>query len=39
MAFGYAWSADEERDVDVFFVRALLARLEAVLADVVAVVC
>lgn len=38
-AFGYTGSSDEEGDVDVFFVRALLARLESVLADVIAVVC
>jgi hypothetical protein len=39
MAFGYTGSSDEEGNVNVFFVRALLARLEAVLSDVVAVVC
>lgn len=39
MAFGDTESADEEGDVDVFFVRALLAGLEAVLSDVVAIVC
>lgn len=39
MAFGHTGSSDEEGDVDVFFVGALLAGLEAVLAYVVAVVC
>jgi hypothetical protein len=39
VAFGHTGSADEEGDVDVFFVGALLAGLEAVLAYVVAVVC
>jgi hypothetical protein len=39
MAFRHTGSSDEEGDVDVFFVRALLAGLEAVLSDVVAVVC
>ena len=38
MSFGYTGSSDEEGDVDVFFVRALLAGLKAVLAHVIAVV-
>ena len=38
MAFGHTGSSDEEGDVDVFFVRALLAGLKAVLAHMIAVV-
>lgn len=39
MAFRYTRSSDEEGNVDIFLVRALFARLETVLSDVVAVIC
>jgi hypothetical protein len=38
VVFWHAWAAGEEGNIDVFFVGALFAGLEAVLADVVAIV-
>lgn len=38
LPFGYPWSADNKRHVNIFLESALFARLEPMLADVVAIV-